>query len=80
MLTWIHHLHVMRAAALLQCPSVGAKRARRTLAGCPGNELATLGRPLLLQERDNMGPGDTYLNAPDDLLHSLEGPGIDLRW
>lgn len=31
-------------------------------------------------ERDNMGPGDTYLNAPDDLLHSLEGPGIDLRW
>ncbi|KAL4435230.1 hypothetical protein ABPG77_001912 [Micractinium sp. CCAP 211/92] len=31
-------------------------------------------------ERDNMGPGNTYLNAPDDLLHSLEKPGIDLRW
>ncbi|KAL4436658.1 hypothetical protein ABPG75_003797 [Micractinium tetrahymenae] len=31
-------------------------------------------------ERDNMGPGNTHNNAPDDLLHSLEKPGIDLRW
>ncbi len=42
----------------------------------------TDGAPLtqVPQERDNMGPGNTYLNAPDDLLHSLEKPGIDLRW
>lgn len=45
-------------------------RSRRTTLHCPPTP----------QERDLMGPGTTYNNAPDDLLHSLEGPGTDLRW